>query len=152
MRDRARSMIRAVFDSLLLRGDVGSVFSVSVRQFMGSGFSTLLDMAAFQGLLWSGVEIMFSAGCGFVLGSTSNYIIGSVYVYKFLAGDVVWSAKRFIVFFLCAFLALGLNLAIIWLLSVKLGLLPIASKIVSVVLLFFFNQWLSRKVIFIIGK
>ena len=152
MGERMRSLFRAVADSLLLRGDVGSIFSVSVRQFVGSGVSTVLDMASFQGLLWSGVGIMTAATLAFMVGIVANYTIGSVYVFKFIAGDTVWSAKRFIVFCLCSLLTLGLNLAVIWLLSVRMGLLPIASKAISVLVLFFLNQWLSRKVVFVIGK
>lgn len=138
-----------IFDSLMLRGDVDSVASVSVRQLLGSGVTTVFDVALFYALVRLQVlGILASAAVSFCFALVMNYLIASCYVFRHRAGGRVWQTGRFVLYCFAALASLALSQTIIWLLSVRLSLHPLLGKGTSVVALFFWNQWIARRVIF----
>ena len=138
-----------MLDALLLRGDVDSIASVSVRQLLGSGVTTLVDVSLFYALTRMRVlGILSSAAVSFCFALVLNYLIASCYVFRHRAGGRVWRAGRFMLYCLAALISLALNQLIIWALSVRLSFHPLVGKIASVAALFFWNQWISRRVIF----
>lgn len=149
MPEQAGNIIRRVADAALLRGDVDGVLSVSVRQFLGSGLTTAVDVGLYYSLIrFGGVGILKSAALSFCVAVVMNYVISSAYVFRHLAGKTLWRLDRFVRFFLCALISLGLNQAVIWLISVRLAFHPLVGKTTAVAFLFFWNQWISRRVIF----
>lgn len=142
-------LLKTVFDALLLSGDVDKATSRGIRQFFASGITTLTDITIFQTLLWTQLAgILQAAAVGFIAGIIMNYTLGSVYVFRHLTGQKVWDIRRFIVFVICALISLGLTQLIIYILAIRIGILPLAAKLVAVVTLFFWNMWMSRRVIF----
>lgn len=148
-RDLKHALTRTLLDPVFLRGNVDSVFSVSIRQFLASGAVTVIDVGLFYGLIrCAGLDILLSAAISFCLASTLNYFLGSLYVFRHRAGSRAWRADRFALYVVFALVSLGLTQAIVWCLSIRLSLHPLIGKLTAVFTLFFWNQWISKRVIF----
>ena len=147
--DVKESLAGTVFKSVMLQGDVDGLASVSVRQLLASGAVTVLDMAVYYGLIrLAGLGILLSAAVSFCLALALNYVLASVYVFRHRSGGNAWRPDRFALYAFFALVSLGLNQAIIWLVSVRFLFHPLLGKSIAVGLLFFWNQWVSRRIIF----
>ena len=138
-----------ILEPLLLKGDVDSVASVSVRQLVGSGMTTVVDVALFYLLIrFQLVGILTAAALSFCCALVLNYAIASSYVFRHRTGGKIWRIDRFVLYALSALISLGINQAIIWLLSVRFSFHPLIGKFAAVAILFFWNQWISRRILF----
>lgn len=148
--DSPRRFCRRFLDALLLRGDVDSIASVSLRQLFSSSVATLVDITVFYALTrMEVVGILVSAALGFCCGLVVNFAITSCYVFRHRAAGRFMRADRFLRYVLLGTTSLCLNHAIIWFLSVYLSFHPLIGKLTSVVTVFFWNQWIARRFIFI---
>lgn len=121
-----------------------------VRYFLVGGAAFAVDF----GLLWAltdgcGVNYLLSASISFVAGLTVNYLLSVWWVFNLHALNSRFA--EFAAFGLIGLLGLGLNETIVWCATEIMGLHYLTSKIVSAVVVFFWN-FLARKYLLFHGK
>lgn len=134
----------------LLREPTDKGFIQLVRYFFVGGAAFAVDF----GLLWvltdvCGVHYLLSAILSFVAGLTVNYLLSVWWVFNVHALNS--RLEEFAAFGLIGVLGLGLNEAMIWCATEIMGLHYLTSKIVSAVVVFFWN-FLARKYLLFHGK
>lgn len=106
----------------------------------------IVDAGVLYGLTtFAGVNYLVSAASGFMLGLTTVYLLSLRFVFSDLKQRTNWT---FTVFLFIGLIGLGLNEGIMWFFTEKLGLYYMASKIVSVTVVFFWNYVARKKFCF----
>lgn len=103
------------------------------------------------GSLWllteyAGLHHLVSAAIAFVLGLTCNYLLSTVWVFGESKVTNRW--LEFAAFALIGIVGLGFNELIIYFCTDVIGIHYMASKIVSTVLVFFWNFFARRFILF----
>jgi dolichol-phosphate mannosyltransferase len=89
-----------------------------------------------------GMHYLLSRIISFIAGVTSNYIFNSMWTFKQNKGSTGWLKYAIISLF-----GLGLNELIMWLMTGLGGVHYILSALVGIVLVFIFNYFLSRRIV-----
>ncbi len=106
----------------------------------------IIDAGVLYGLTaFAGVNYLFSAASGFMLGLTTVYLLSLRFVFADLKQRTNWT---FTAFLGIGLIGLGLNEGIMWFFTEKLALYYMASKIVSVTVVFFWNYVARKKFCF----
>jgi len=124
-----------------------NLFKQLLRYGVVGGIAFVVD----YGTLWLLTEVMgchylFSAGISFVLGLIVNYVLSTQWVFGQGRLNSQWA--EFAAFALIGVVGLGLNELIIWGCTNGLGLHYMLSKIVSTILVFFWNFLARRFLLF----
>ncbi len=93
-----------------------------------------------------GLHYLTSASLAFLLGLGVNYLLCVAWIFDFRA--VARRSHEFAIFGLIGIAGLALNNAIMWLLTGRLGVHYLMSKIVAAALILIFNFALRRSILF----
>lgn len=136
--------------SRLFKEPTHNVFIQLFRYLFVGGTAFVVDF----GLLWvlteyCNLHYLLAAALSFIAGLITNYALSVRWVFheRVLHSRVV----EFSVFVIIGVVGLGLNEAIIWLITEWLRCHYIASKIISAVVVFFWN-FMARKYLLFYGK
>ncbi len=104
-------------------------------------FTTLIFLTEFHG-----VNYLFSAGVGFLVGLIINYILSIVWVFS----ESSYENKmiEFIFFLSIGLIGLGLNELLIWILTEKVKTHYLVSKITTTALIYFWNFFVRKYLVF----
>ena len=108
------------------------------RYFLVGGIAFTVDFGLLWVLTeWGGLHYLLSASLSFAAGLSVNYVLSVLWVFK---EHLLHSRMaEFILFVLIGLAGLGLNEALLWCLTRLLNIHYMASKIVSSVVVFFWN-------------
>jgi putative flippase GtrA len=91
-----------------------------------------------------GMHYLLSATISFILGLVTNYLLSVVWVFNNRTLGNRWA--EFAVFAIIGVIGLGLNALIMYVCTDKMGIHYMLSKIISTVIVFFWN-FFARKII-----
>ena len=93
-----------------------------------------------------GLHYLLSATLSFILGLVTNYILSVSWVFNRRSLSRPWA--EFLVFAVIGVVGLGLNSLILFLCTEKLGLHYTLSKIIATVVVFFWNFFARKLILF----
>ena len=96
-----------------------------------------------------GMHYLLSATISFILGLITNYLLSVVWVFNNRTLGNRWA--EFAVFAIIGVIGLGLNALIMYVCTDKMGIHYMISKIISTVIVFFWN-FFARKIILFKAK
>ena len=139
-------VVRNLLAELLWRKSVSTRVQL-LRAFVVGGIAFVFDFA----LLWllterAGWHYLLSAAAGFVAGVVITYFLSATWVFP--ARKVGRRLAAFGLFALCGLFGLALNELIIWGLVELAATHYLAAKIVATVVVFFFNFFSRKRVVF----
>jgi putative flippase GtrA len=141
-----QSGLRSFFEFLLTRPTDNAIVQLFRYGFVG-GIAFLFDFFGLLLLIRLGVHYLVAAAISFTVGLAVNYIISILWVFPSSSRR----ATEAILFAVIGVVGLGLNEVIIWFGHDVLGLAVAWAKIVSTVLVFFWN-FILRRLMFIFMK
>lgn len=125
---------------------LGILQSRIFRYALVGGVAFIADITTLYGLTaYGGVNYLLSAASGFALGLSINYWLSLRFVFRDLGKRTDWT---FSLFLFIGLAGLAMNEAIIWFFTETIGLHYLASKLVSVVIVFFWNYGARKKMCF----
>lgn len=141
-------MIRKIIDPLF-RDNSNSLIIQLFRYGIVGGISFVVDFGTLYLLTeFAGVPYLVSASLGFCVGLATNWLLSVQWVFQ--RTDATRNKQaEFIGWFLSGLAGLGLNALIMWLFTDILSFFYLFSKIVSTIVVFFWN-FFSRR--FLISK
>ena len=98
---------------------------------------------------FAGLHYLFSAVFGFILGLIVNYSLSVRWVFN--VGSTDRKFNQFVIFSIIGVVGLGMNEIIIWSLTEKLHFYYLYSKMISTVIVLFWN-FLARRKLFTAGR
>lgn len=129
----------------LLSGRAHGTLEQLFRYLMVAGVAFVVDFSSLALLTsWVGIHYLVSAAMAFVLGVTTNYLLSIRWV--FAHRSVADRRAEVAIFVAIGVAGLGLNELVMWVVTEHLGRHYLVSKIVSTGLVFFFN-FFTRKVL-----
>ncbi len=93
-----------------------------------------------------GMHYLLSATISFILGLVTNYLLSVVWVFNNRTLGNRWA--EFTVFAIIGVIGLGLNALIMYVCTDKIGIHYMISKIISTVIVFFWNFFARKVVLF----
>ena len=93
-----------------------------------------------------GMHYLLSATISFILGLVTNYLLSVVWVFNNRTLGNRWA--EFTVFAIIGVIGLGLNALIMYVCTDKMGIHYMISKIISTVIVFFWNFFARKIVLF----
>ena len=111
------------------------------------GIAFLVDYGSLWALTeWCGLHYMWSAAIAFVLGLTCNYLLSTLWVFGESKIRSPWA--EFLAFAVIGVVGLGLNELIMYLCQDVLSIHYMIGKIISTVIVFFWNFLARRFLLF----
>ena len=131
----------------LLKQPTESVLIQLFRYGFVGGTAFLVDFGAMVLLTeMFGLHYLLSATISFILGLVTNYILSVSWVFNRRSLSRPWA--EFLVFAVIGVVGLGLNSLILFLCTEKLGLHYTLSKIIATVVVFFWNFFARKLILF----
>ena len=93
-----------------------------------------------------GMHYLLSATISFILGLVTNYLLSVVWVFNNRTVGNRWA--EFVVFAVIGVIGLGFNALIMYVCTDKMGIHYMISKIISTVIVFFWNFFARKFVLF----
>ncbi len=131
----------------LLCGDTDDTFVQLFRYTFVGGLAFVVDFASlFAFTEFLGIHYLVSAALAFVLGLTTNYLLSLAWVFsrRRMAKPMV----EFLIFAAIGVIGLGMNEAILWLLTGLAGVHYLVSKLVSTAVVYLWNFFARKYVLF----
>lgn len=144
--------ISFLFESLLHPKENESTRAQALRQILSGAIATFIDLLTFQISLWAALSIFTAACNAFLAGTSANYIISRYYVYGQVGRQKLSKKKQLPLYFATAVVSLIIMQAGLWFFAVKLGILPIAAKIIMVPIVYIWSFASSKFFVFRVGK
>jgi putative flippase GtrA len=112
---------------------------------------SLLSFAVDFGLLVllteaAGLHYLVSAGISFLLGTTVSYVLSVVWVFP--SRRFSSRAVEYALFIAVGAVGLGLNEALLWVLTEPLAIFYMASKLIAAAIIFFWNFGARKLLLF----
>ncbi len=142
-------MIIQKIKSLFMGEAKGTIVQLFRYGFVG-GAAFVVDYGALYALTeFAGLHYLLSATISFILGLTVNYLLSISWVFN--NGKLSNRLLEFLVFALIGVIGLGLNTLIMYVSTDLLSIHYMISKIISTILVFFWN-FFARKIILFKAK
>lgn len=130
---------------------VGLIGSRNTREFVRYFAASLVALVVDAGslaLMTSvlGVQYLISGGVAFTLGLITVYVLSIRWVFETRHMRSVW--VEFLVFLIVGVIGLGINEGVLWLLTGVFGLFYLVSKIASVLVVFTWNFFARKALLF----
>lgn len=123
------------------------LLSQLLRYGVVGGIAFLVDYGSLWALTeWVGLHYMLSAAIAFVLGLACNYVLSTLWVFGESRIRNPWA--EFLAFAVIGVVGLGLNELIMYLCQGVLGIHYMLGKIISTVIVFFWNFLARRFLLF----
>ena len=133
-----------MFNKLFVKKTDNTFIQLFRYTFVG-GIAFIVDFASLYLLTeFVGFHYLYSAAIAFIIGLIINYILSILWVFKSRA--VNKKIVEFIIFAIIGMIGLGLNEIIIWFSTERINLYYLHSKLISTVIVYFWN-FLARKYI-----
>ncbi len=131
----------------LLREPTGNLWVQLFRYFFVGGLAFAVDFGLLYLLTeYAGMHYTVSATVSFMAGLLVNYLISIRWVFR---ERVMRDRKaEFVVYGLIGVVGIGLNVAIIWVVTEYLSAYYLASKIVAAVIVFLWNFFARKYILF----
>lgn len=134
----------------LIKGETSNVYVQLFRYFFVGGIAFIVDYSALFLLTeYAGLYYLISAAIAFTLGLIVNYIISISWVFN--NQTFKNRSTEFLIFAVIGCVGLVLNAGIMYVFTDFLGTYYMVSKIISTVLVFFWN-FIARKLILFNSK
>lgn len=131
----------------LFKDDTDSLFIQLFRYGFVGGAAFIVDYGALFLLTEVfGLHYLLSATISFILGLITNYLLSISWVFNNRTMGNRWA--EFTVFAIIGIIGLGLNALIMYLCTDKMGIHYLLSKIISTILVFFWNFFARKIVLF----
>ena len=131
----------------LFKDDTDSLFILLFRYGFVGGAAFIVDYGALFLLTEVfGLHYLLSATISFILGLITNYLLSISWVFNNRTMGNRWA--EFTVFAIIGIIGLGLNALIMYLCTDKMGIHYMLSKIISTILVFFWNFFARKIVLF----
>lgn len=129
---------------------VSIIFIISKKQFAYYAFVAIIAFVVDFGLLflltrYLHIFYIFSATCSFLISATLNYLLSIKWVFRQRSKLPVF--LEIIFFAIVTLIGLFFNDVIMWLVTEKLGVFYLLSKIIAGIIVFFWS-FFSRRYIF----
>ena len=132
---------------ILFKDKTSNTFIQLFRYGFVGGIAFLVDFVFLYCLTeFVGLPYLVSAAISFILGLVTNYLLSTVWVFN--QRVVANRSKEFIVFSVIGIIGLGFNELIMWFGSSVLPLYYLLSKIMSTVIVFFWNFFARKYILF----
>ena len=132
---------------ILFKDKTSNTFIQLFRYGFVGGIAILVDFVFLYCLTeFVGLPYLVSAAISFILGLVTNYLLSTVWVFN--QRVVTNRSKEFIVFSVIGIIGLGFNELIMWFGSSVLPLYYLLSKIISTVIVFFWNFFARKYILF----
>lgn len=92
------------------------------------------------------IHYLISAAAAFILGLITNYILSIFWV--FARRTLTSKQMEFLIFAIIGVVGLGLNEGIIWFFTALIHFHYLMSKVVSAIIIFFWNFFARKKILF----
>lgn len=138
--------VKVIVDTLkkLFVGETEKVFVQLLRYFFVGGIAFVVDYASLYVLTeYAGLHHLLSAAIAFVLGLTVNYLLSISWVFN--GGFSSSHLLDFLIFTIIGVVGLGMNEGIIYIGTDMLNIHYMISKLVSTIIVFFWNFFARRK-------
>ncbi|MFC1898064.1 GtrA family protein [Candidatus Cloacimonadota bacterium] len=128
----------------LLIEESDKIYIQLIRYAFVGGLSFIADIGALYLLTeFAGLHYLLSAASGFIVGLIVNYSLSVKWVFNV---DITErKLSQFLIFGIIGIVGLGLNELIIWFITEKLQVYYLYSKIISTVIVLFWNFLARRK-------
>ena len=144
---RAMTTTRKQWLSWLFRDKTDSTLIQLFRYGFVGGIAFLVDYGTLYVLTeFLGLHYLLSATLAFVMGLVTNYLLSIAWVFNSHKSRSRWA--EFTVFALIGIIGLGLNALIMYLCTDLLGMHYLISKLVSTVMVFFWNFFARKTILF----
>lgn len=131
----------------LLRGHTDRTEIQLFRYTFVGGLAFLVDFGTLTLLTeLAGFHYLASAACAFLLGLVTNYLLSVLWVFPRRRMTSRWA--EFTIFGLIGLVGLGLNEAIMWFLTEKIGSHYLVSKLASTVIVYLWNFFVRKIALF----
>ena len=115
----------------------------TIKKFFILGiFSTLIDYLVYSALIYINVNYIIAICAGYFIGFLFNFYFGRKHVFETIKINNIY--KEFFVVFIITIIGVMLNIIIVYALKNFLGLNYYLGRIVAIGVVFFFNYY-SRK-------
>jgi len=131
----------------LLNEKTDSTFLQLVRYTFVGGFAFLVDFGTLFILTeYFNIHYLVSAAIAFTLGLIINYFLSIKWVFSSRAMENRW--WEFLLFALIGLIGLGLNEFFIWILTDILLIYYLLSKIITTIIVYFWNFFIRKAILF----
>jgi putative flippase GtrA len=131
----------------LLFASTSSVFQQFARYILVGGVAFAVDFGSLYALTeYARFHYLAAAAIAFLLGLITNYLLSRVWVFNQRAVQNV--AAEFIIFAIIGVVGLGMNEAILWILSGRFHFHYLAAKVISAAAILFWNFGARRALLF----
>lgn len=118
-----------------------------LRYGVAGGTAAVVDYGTLWALTeWAGVHYLVSAMCAFIAGLAVNYVISIFWV--FTENRFANRKVEFLIFLIIGVIGLGLNELIIYFFSDVIHIHYMIGKLISTVLVFFWNFFARKLILF----
>ena len=131
----------------IFKEETDNTFFQLIRYTVVGGISFLVDFGALAFCTeYFGIHYLVSAIIGFTLGLITNYTLSIAWVFNYRA----ISNKFFELFFfiIIGLIGLGFNVLFIWVLTDKVGLHYLVSKIITAIIVYLWNFFARKYLLF----
>ena len=135
------------FLTLLIKGKANNVFLQLFRYTFVGGFAFVVDFGLLYILTeYTALHYLLSTSLAFIAGLIVNYAISKLWVFDKSA--IRMPTMEFIVFTIIGITGLAFTDLLMWLFTEKVGMFYMHSKVITTIIVFFWNFFARKYIIF----